>query len=97
MPMLILQTLEQTPKHGYRIAMEIKAKSKGVLDFKEGTLYPTLHGLENKGYLKSSEHVEQGRTRIYYELTPRGREALDAERAQWRELSKAVRLVLEGA
>ena len=95
--MLILRTLEEEPKHGYRIATEIKSKSKGVLDFREGTLYPALHDLENRGYLKSFEETQQGRARIYYELTPRGKEALREERAQWQELSKAVKLVLEGA
>ena len=51
---LILQNLRQGPNHGYRIAQEIKKTSKGVLDFKEGTLYPALHGLEAKKLITSS-------------------------------------------
>lgn len=50
---LILQNLKKGPNHGYRIAQEIKQTSKGVLDFKEGTLYPALHGLENQGLIES--------------------------------------------
>jgi DNA-binding PadR family transcriptional regulator len=60
---LILQNLSRSPNHGYRIAQEIKQKSKGVLDFKEGTLYPALHGLEGKGFIASQTRVENGRTR----------------------------------
>src|SRR5580698_4949045 len=68
LPTLILQNLSRGPNHGYRIAQEIKQSSKGVLDFKEGTLYPALHGLEGKGFIASQTRVENGRTRCYYEF-----------------------------
>ncbi len=97
LPTLILQTLSQEPNHGYRIAQEIKKKSKGVLDFKEGTLYPALHALENKGLLDSYEQTEQGRTRRYYRLTERGKKVLPKERAEWDKVSKAVTLILKEA
>ena len=48
---LILQNLSRGPNHGYRIAQEIKSQSKGVLDFKEGTLYPALYRMEAKGWI----------------------------------------------
>jgi len=96
LPMLILRTLESGPKHGYRIAVEIKSKSKGVLDFKEGTLYPALHDQENKGLIESYEQTENGRVRRYYKLTEDGKKVLAKERAAWRELSRAVTIVLEG-
>ncbi len=73
LPALILQNLSRGPNHGYQIAQEIKRKSKGVLDFKEGTLYPTLHGLEGKGLVVSHTRPENGRTRCYYELTEKGK------------------------
>ena len=57
LPTLILRALTEGPNHGYRIAQEIKSKSKGVLDFREGTLYPALHALENKGLIESYEQV----------------------------------------
>jgi PadR family transcriptional regulator len=97
LPTLILHVLDREPNHGYRIAQQIKAKSKGVLDFKEGTLYPALHKLENQGFLTSYEETAQGRTRRYYRLTEKGRKVLSRERDEWREVSNAVTLILEDA
>ncbi|HEY0703366.1 MAG TPA: PadR family transcriptional regulator [Candidatus Acidoferrales bacterium] len=97
LPTLILQALAQEPSHGYRIAQRIKARSKGVLDFKEGTLYPALHKLENEGQVESYEAVEQGRTRRYYRITNSGRATLAKDRREWRELSRAVSLILTEA
>jgi hypothetical protein len=51
------------PSHGYRIAQRIKERSQGVLDFKEGTLYPALHKLENEGLVESYDGIEKGRPR----------------------------------
>lgn len=97
LPTLILQVVEREPNHGYRIAKQIKARSKGVLDFKEGTLYPALHKLENEGQLKSYEQVQNGRTRRYYRLTEKGHKTLAKDRNDWREVSKAVTFILEDA
>lgn len=97
LPTLILQALAQRPSHGYSIAQMIKAHSKGVLDFKEGTLYPALHKLENEGLVESYEEVEKGRTRRYYRITKSGRATLTRDRAEWRELSRAVSMMLEEA
>ena len=97
LPTLILQSLSKAPAHGYRIAQDIKLKSEGVLDFKEGTLYPTLHGLENKGLVKSETKQEGGRTRRYYRLTRRGKKALARKREEWLAFSQAVALILKEA
>src|ERR1700678_898041 len=97
LPTLILQALAEGPSHGYRIAQRIKVRSKGVLDFKEGTLYPALHKLEKEGLVASYEGVEQGRKRRYYRITKSGKAVLAKERREWRELSRAVRLILEEA
>jgi transcriptional regulator len=94
LPALILEALEQEPNHGYRIAQQIKERSRGVLDFKEGTLYPALHKLENEGLVESFEGVEKGRPRRYYRITESGRGMLAKDRAEWRELSRAVTLIL---
>ena len=94
LPPLILQALAQGPNHGYRIAQEIKQRSAGVLDFKEGTLYPALHKLENEGLVESYESMENGRPRRYYRITKSGRAALAKDRAEWRELSRAVTTIL---
>ena len=53
LPTLILEALRREPSHGYRIAQRIKERSRGVLDFKEGTLYPALHKLETEGFVSS--------------------------------------------
>lgn len=95
LPTLILQVLEQGPRHGYAIAKEIKLLSRGTLDFKEGTLYPALHTHERKGRIRSSERVENGRRRRCYKLTAEGKRVLASEKKQWRSLSDAVGLVLE--
>ena len=94
LPMLILQVLERGPRHGYRIAQEIRTLSDGVLDLGEGTLYPALHAYENHGLLESQEVTENGRRRRYYSLTEAGRKALAEQRDDWRNLVAAVDLIL---
>ena len=94
LPTLILETLANQPSHGYRIAQRIKERSQGVLDFKEGTLYPALHKLENEGLVESYEGVERGRPRRYYRITKSGRKILARDRAEWRDLSRAVTIIL---
>lgn len=94
LPTLILEALATEPSHGYSIAQQIKERSKGVLDFKEGTLYPALHKLESQGFVESSEETEKGRPRRYYRITKSGRSVLAKDRAEWRELSRAVSSIL---
>jgi transcriptional regulator len=94
LPTLILQALERAPDHGYRIAQRIKLRSEGVLDFKEGTLYPALHKLENDGAVESYEALEKGRTRRYYRITEAGQGTLAKDRAEWRQVSGAVTTIL---
>lgn len=97
LPSLILEALEDEPKHGYLIAQRIKQRSRGVLDFKEGTLYPALHKLEREGLIESYEGTEKGRQRRYYRITEQGRGALAKDRDEWREVSRAVTMILERA
>ncbi|MEO8096791.1 MAG: PadR family transcriptional regulator [Acidobacteriota bacterium] len=94
LPTLILEALEKEPSHGYRIAQRIKERSQGVLDFKEGTLYPALHKLQAEELVESYEGVENGRPRRYYRITKSGRGVLAKNRAEWREMSRAVTLIL---
>ena len=97
LPTLILEALESEPDHGYSIAQRIKQRSRGVLDFKEGTLYPALHKLEADGLVESYEEVEKGRTRRYYRITRNGRGTLATDREEWRRLSRAVSMILREA
>jgi len=97
LPALILEALVHEPSHGYLIAQRIKARSRGVLDFKEGTLYPALHKLENGGLVESYDAEENGRTRRCYRITKSGRASLANDRAEWRQLSNAVSTILGDA
>lgn len=97
LPTLILRALEQQPAHGYRIAQQIKERSEGVLDFKEGTLYPALHKLENEGSVESYDDVERGRPRRYYRITKSGRKVLAKNREEWQQLSRVVTSLLAEA
>jgi PadR family transcriptional regulator PadR len=90
LPMLILQVLRAGPKHGYRIAAEIKRTSEGVLELREGTLYPALHAHENQGLVESCEAFPQGRRRRSARLTKKGLKALETEREEWRSVVTAV-------
>ena len=96
LPLLILHLLASGPRHGYAIASAIKASSEGVLDFKEGTLYPTLHNLEKQGYFSAFEQEENGRTRKVYRLTDEGNAALQAELGHWAAFTGAVNAILDG-
>lgn len=96
LPILVLSVLEKGPSHGYKIAQEIKERSEGVLDFKEGTLYPALHGQEKKGLIKSEVQIEKGRKRRYYTLTTKGHRALASERDEWKTQSQAITHILGG-
>ncbi len=97
LPLLILHLLTSGPHHGYRIAKHIKEQSGGVLDFKEGTLYPTLHNLEKQGMITAYKEKENGRTRRYYKLTDKGDASLETERQEWDDYYHAVNKVLKGA
>jgi PadR family transcriptional regulator, regulatory protein PadR len=97
LPTLILEAIERHPDHGYSIAQRIKERSSGVLDFKEGTLYPALHKLELEGTVESYEGVEKGRKRRYYRITKAGRAELAKGRKEWSQVSRAVSLILKQA
>jgi transcriptional regulator len=95
LPALVLRVLHAGPKHGYAIAQEIKRVSNGVLDFREGTLYPALHAQEQNGWIESYQETVAGRRRRYYRLTRQGHRALATERREWKQLSEAIDAILE--
>ena len=97
LPALILETLARGSSHGYEIATIIKRKSAGVLDFKEGTLYPALHTLERDGMVQSHTDLENGRTRRYYQLTDKGSTYLQQSKLEWQRMSGAISSILSGA
>ena len=96
--LLILRTLVLGPNHGWAISERIHQISSKVLQVQQGSLYPALHRLERRGWIKARWGASDNNRRAkYYELTPAGRKQLEAEKSQWKKLSAAVAQVLEGA
>ena len=96
--MLILKIVALGPVHGYAIAQRIRQISKEVLQVQQGSLYPALHRLEKRGWLKAEwGEAETGREAKFYTLTKVGREQLEAEAANWDRLSAAVGMILRTA
>src|ERR1700721_2545329 len=92
---LILQTLAAGPMHGWGVAQRIQQVSNEVLQIGQGSLYPALHRLEYKGWIKSEWGArEHNRKAKFYGLTAAGRKQLEAELETWDRLSAAVALVL---
>lgn len=88
---LILAVLNEGELHGYAIAREIERRSESALSFKEGTLYPALHALEDKGFIEAQwETVERGPSRKIYSLTDEGKNELERRRSVWVQFSNAV-------
>ena len=96
--LLILTVLANGPQHGYAIAQRLQLMSRDAIQVRQGSLYPALHRLDNRGLLATEWRAsETGRDAKYYSLTKKGRAALDQERESWRRLSKAVGLVIRTA
>lgn len=92
---VILALLAERPMYGYELVQAIRERSQGHLSFGEGTVYPILYTLRDRGYLRSvSEESSEGRTRRVYHVTPEGVEALNGYRAEWERLSEGMRLAL---
>jgi len=88
--LLLLSILANGPAHGYAIIESLRARSEGVFDLPEGTVYPALHRLENQGLLKSSWSEDSGRRKRIYQLTPKGQQALNARQEEWLRFSRAI-------
>jgi transcriptional regulator len=93
--MLLLAAIRVEPAHGYVISERLCARSGGVFDLPEGTIYPALHRLEHDGFLGSRwERGESGRRRRVYEVTPAGEQALQAQLRSWEAFSGGVAGIL---
>ena len=94
---LILSLLQEQPMYGYQLSKDLRRRSKGYFEFKEGTLYPALHRLEKEGLLRSRwQVVEEGPSRKYYHLTDKGRKELDRLQRDWATYAQRL-LALLGA
>ena len=93
--LLILKIVALGPNHGYAIAQRLQQISKDFFQVHQGSLYPALHRLEDRGWLEAEwKDTETGRDAKFYKLTARGRKHLEAEMANWERLTEAVALVL---
>jgi len=96
--LLILRTLLSGPQHGWAISERVQQVSREALSIRQGSLYPALHRLERRGFIRARWATSENNRRAkYYELTRTGKQRLEAETAAWRKLSGAVEQVLEGA
>jgi transcriptional regulator len=94
--MLILQILALEPSHGYGIAQRLEQISRAVVQVNQGSLYPALHRLEQKGWLRAEWKLsETGREAKVYSLTRSGRKQLGAEKDSWMRLTDAVQLIFK--
>ena len=94
--LLILRTLSLEPQHGWAISERVQQVSSDVLRIQQGSLYPALHRLERRGWIKAKWGTSENNRRAkYYELTRTGRKQLEAETDSWRKLTAAVAQVLE--
>jgi transcriptional regulator len=96
--LLILRSLSLGPRHGWAISQRIQQVSKEVLRVQQGSLYPALHRLERRGWLKATWGTSENNRRAkFYQLTRTGRKQLEAETETWRKLIVAVGQVLDTA
>ena len=94
--LLILKSLALEPRHGWAVSQRLTQLSGSTLTIRQGSLYPALHRLERRGWIKASwGPSENNRRAKYYELTKRGRSHLEVEINAWRKLSDVVAQVLE--
>jgi len=93
---LILKTVALEPIHGYAIAQRIQQISRDALQIQQGSLYPALYRLEERGYIQAHwRETEQGRMAKFYSVTKKGSRQLQTERAQWERTAAAIALVLQ--
>lgn len=94
MGMMILRLLSEKDMYGYEMIEVLRSRSQNVFELKAGTLYPLLHGLEEKYFLTSYEREVQGKVRKYYQITKEGRKHLERKKEEWETYSQAVSSVL---
>ena len=94
--LLALRLLASREMYGYEIVEEIRARTRDALVFGEGCIYPYLHWLEAEKKVKSKRREVDGRSRIYYRLTPKGRKRLTELASEWKRVTGGVSMLMEG-
>lgn len=92
--LLVLRLLARQEMYGYELVRAIRDGSGGEIDLAEGVVYPVLHGLERAGQLAARRQTVDGRSRVYYRVTPAGLERLGLLEGTWRRLQTAVEAIL---
>jgi PadR family transcriptional regulator, regulatory protein PadR len=96
--LLILKVAALGPLHGYAIAQRLQQISRDVVQVQQGTLYPALHRLENRGFLAAEWKLsDTGREAKFYKLTRKGRAHMERETASWQRLTEAIGLIIKTA
>jgi PadR family transcriptional regulator PadR len=96
--LLILRTLALGSRHGWAISERVQQISSDILKIQQGSLYPALHRLERRGWIKATWGTSENNRRAkYYDLTAKGRKQLESETDSWRKLTAAVAQILESA
>lgn len=93
--LLVLRLLLDEEKYGYEIVRGIRQATRDAISLAEGVIYPTLHTLEAKGYLKARSKSVDGRTRVYYKVTAKGRKRYESIHQQWQDITAGVNACLE--
>jgi Predicted transcriptional regulators len=95
--LLLLALLEESDLYGYEMIRKLEVKSDKTFQFKEGSLYPVLHKMENKGFIKSYlSKGDTGKERRYYQITKSGRKQLKEEKEKWQMFSGSINKVIGG-
>jgi transcriptional regulator len=96
--MLVLRTLQREPMHGWGIAQRIQLLSRDVLQVNQGSLYPALHRLEERGWVVADWGTSENNRRAkFYRLTPKGLRQLEKEKTSWADFAGAVAAILQTA
>ena len=94
--MLILEMVKDKNMYGYQMIKKLKEKSNNVFEFKEGTLYPILHSLEEEGLISSYWDDTTGKKRKYYSITTKWKKSLKEKNEEWKIFSESVNRVIGG-
>lgn len=94
--LLVLQTLQWGPQHGYGISQAIRTRSGEILQVDTGSLYPALHRLERQRWIKAEWKISDNKQRVrVYRLTPTGKRQLTHEKSRWGQISEAIAGILQ--
>ena len=94
--LMVLSILEKENMYGYQMIKKMQEKSNNVFELGEGTLYPILHGLEEKGFITSYWDESTSKKRKYYAITEKGKKQLKEKKEEWKSFSDGINLLLGG-